>query len=597
MKLTKMWLITNATDTSFSRGRGYESSVRKLKKEGDTYTAKVDGSETYKVEIIESKNSIEADCTCPYDYEGICKHIVAVGLNILSGNFKEIKSTEIVEQPAQVLENAEPINAATFYENEFKKAKKDKQEAFLKLLFTQDTAVCRQFLTYIRPPAPPPLSNSTDIEELSKEIAARIMNIDIEEYLSDEEDEDDYYDKRRGRGRYDYDEYEEDRYDADALKNEVLRLIQPYAEKAVQALRVGQSLDSLRVLLGIYEAIFLVEEPELDDYTDFSYGDTLNNFFIRTSAEWMLKTTEKTIAKSDYDAMFKLLLERWQKFKSFQTIEELAPYESLDEDLFLFIVQKAQVEQVFLDLMTANKLHTSMHYELTKKLCIALNKPDFLLEQLAGYGLDNENLVKELMQQYIDINDRTRFVDIAQKACAKYSWRINEFVADKVLPTDDLAFFKKIVSEIATSRQRLDLYHRWREHVTPMEGEAYIDAQKVSSQHFYIKILADAKRFSDVLIFAEQNVENLRSEIFTIAARLVLNIYPNEIFPLYCERVILYMGKNPSGRSQYQSAVAILKPVKEIKGKEQDIKAFAAELRKMYNRLPAFLDELKKGGF
>jgi hypothetical protein len=114
----------------------------------------------------------------------------------------------------------------------------------------------------------------------------------------------------------------------------------------------------------------------------------------------------------------------------------------------------------------------------------------------------------------------------------------------------------------------------------------------------YIKILADAKRFSDVLIFAEQNVENLHSEIFATAARLVLNIYPNEIFPLYCERIVLYMGKGAATiRSQYQNAVAILKPVKEIKGKEQEIKAFAAELRKMYNRLPAFLDELKKGGF
>jgi hypothetical protein len=596
MKLTKMWLITNATDTSFSRGRGYESSVRKLKKEGNIYTAKVEGSEAYKVEIVESISGIEADCTCPYDYEGICKHIVAVGLNILSGNFKEVKTAEIVEQPAHPIQNEEPINAATFYEQEFKKAKKDKQEAFLKLLFTQDTTVCRQFLTYIRPPAPPPLSNSTDIEELSNEIAARIMNIDIEEYLSDEEDEEDYYDKRRGR--YDYDEYDEDRYDTEALENEVLRLIQPYAEKAVQALRVGQSLDSLRVLLGIYEAIFLIEEPELDESTDFSYGYILNNFFIATSAEWMLKTAEKTIAKSDYEAMFKLLLERWQKFKRFQTKEELAPYESLDEDLFFFVVQKAQAEQVFLDLMTANKLHTSMHYELTKKLCTALNKPDFLLEQLAGYGLDNENFAKELMQQYIDRNDRARFVEIAQKACAQYSWRVNEFVADKVLPTDNLAFFKKIVSEVASSQKRLDLYHRWREQVTPTEGEAYIDLQKVNSQHFYIKILADAKRFSDVLIFAEQNVENLHSEIFATAARLVLNIYPNEIFPLYCERIVLYMGKGAATiRSQYQNAVAILKPVKEIKGKEQEIKAFAAELRKMYNRLPAFLDELKKGGF
>ena len=57
------------------------------------------------------------------------------------------------------------------------------------------------------------------------------------------------------------------------------------------------------------------------------------------------------------------------------------------------------------------------------------------------------------------------------------------------------------------------------------------------------------------------------------------------------------MGKNASGRDHYQRAVEKMKPLKTIKGKEQDIRIFAAELRKMYNRLPAFLDELKKGGF
>ena len=91
MKLTKNWLQTNAIDSSYSRGRSYQTSVRKLKKEGDTYTAKVDGSDTYEVEITESSDAIHTHCSCPYDYGGICKHIVAVGLNIIDGNFKAIK--------------------------------------------------------------------------------------------------------------------------------------------------------------------------------------------------------------------------------------------------------------------------------------------------------------------------------------------------------------------------------------------------------------------------------------------------------------------------------------------------------------------------
>ena len=596
MKLTKNWLSTNANSTSFARGKSYESSVRKLKKDGDTYTAKVDGSETYKVEVTESPNSISTNCTCPYNFDGICKHIVAVGLNILSGNFKEAKTMEIMEEFTPPLQNEEPIDAANFYQKEFEKAKKDKQEAFLRLAFARDTALCRQFLTYIRPPAPTPsLDVLADITELSNEIAARIMEIDSEEYLADEQE--DYY--GRGRGRYDYGDYDDEAeaYDTDAIDAEVLRLLEPYGKTALEYLEKGQFLDSVRVLLAIYEAHFIVEDPELDEYTDYSYGSEIGTFFDKTTGEWIEKTVVKTIKKSDYNDILALILDRRQQFKRFHGKPEVAPYEFLNEDLFFFIVQKAEAEQMFLDLMTANKLHTAVHFKLTQKLCVALNKPDFLLEQLTGYGLDSAELAKELMLQYIDRDNRQRFVAVAQQACEKYNWQINEFVAERILPTDNLGFFKKMVLEVASSRKRLDLYHRWREQVTPTEGEAYINGLKDTSQHFYIAILADAKRFSDVLIFAEQNVEKLNSDIFSTAARLVLNVYPNEIFPLYCERIVLNMGKGASGRDHYKNVVSMLKPVKEINGKEQDVKAFAAELRKMYVRLPAFLDELKRGGF
>jgi hypothetical protein len=357
-------------------------------------------------------------------------------------------------------------------------------------------------------------------------------------------------------------------------------------------------MDSIRILLAIYEAAFLVEEPEVGDYTDFTYAYEIDSYFKQMVNDWKREIAAKQVKKSDYEAMFQLILDRWQQFKRFHVKDELAPYEQLNEDLFYFIVQKAEAENSFLDFMTDNKLHTAAHFDLTKKLCTALNKSDFLLDRLAEIGMDSAEIAKELMIAYIERDNRHRFVAVAQKAVEKFNWQIKEFVAEKILPTDNLGFFKKIVSEVASSQQRLDLYHKWREQVIPMEGEAYIDAQRVKNQHFYITILADAKRFSDVLIFAEQNVEKLNTNIFSTAAQLVLNVYPNEIFPLYCERIVLYMGKvAATSRSQYQNAVEMLKPVKEIKGKEAEIKVFAAELRKMYVRLPAFLDELKRGGF
>ena len=598
MAITQNWLKSNATESSYERGEDYKEAVRKLKKEGNIYKAKVDGSETYKVKILDAPNGIQANCTCPYDYEGICKHIVAVGLNIISGNFKEVETTKIVELPAVNVVNEEPINMATFYQNEFLKAKKDKQNAFIKLLFAQDEAVCRKFLTYIRPPVIP-LSTSTNIDELSNEIAMRLMNIDVEDYLSENDYDDDRY-HRRGRRRYDYeDEYDEEseQYDLDALEKEVLRLLEPYGKRALDTLEKGQFLDSARIVLSLYESLYLVENPDLNEYEDFSYVTAIDKFFEQIASDWADKTTFKAAEKAEYKAILTLILERRQQFQRFYGREDPAPYEYLGEGFFGTIIEKAEAEQFFLDFMTTNELHTSEHYDLTKKLCKTLNKPDFLLEKLTIYGLENAELAKELLQEYIKRDNRHRFVVIAQQASEKFNWSINEFIAEQILPTDNLVFFKKIVSEVAAQKQRLDLYNRWAAEVTPVEQEDYLDVQKKRNESFYIKLLENAKRYSDLLIFAEQRIENTNSSSFETAAQLVFNIYPNEIFPLYSERIVLRMGNNASSRGHYQSIVSQLQPMKQIKGKEEDLKVFARELRAKYGRLPAFLDELKRGGF
>ena len=75
----------HATDNSFSRGEAYyqQGAVTDLVQRGDTIHAEVEGSEVapYRVRLqFDSGGVTSAGCTCPYDYEGWCKHIVAAAL-------------------------------------------------------------------------------------------------------------------------------------------------------------------------------------------------------------------------------------------------------------------------------------------------------------------------------------------------------------------------------------------------------------------------------------------------------------------------------------------------------------------------------------
>ena len=76
------------TAQSFSRGQAYlrNGAVLEIEQRDDLLLAEVEGSEyePYQVRVrLDAGGIVEADCTCPYDWGGYCKHIVAVLLTFV----------------------------------------------------------------------------------------------------------------------------------------------------------------------------------------------------------------------------------------------------------------------------------------------------------------------------------------------------------------------------------------------------------------------------------------------------------------------------------------------------------------------------------
>lgn len=85
LSISETTIQHHATNHSFSRGEAYyhQDAVIDLIQRGDTLYADVEGSEVapYRVSLQFDASSISSvRCTCPYNYEGWCKHIVAAAL-------------------------------------------------------------------------------------------------------------------------------------------------------------------------------------------------------------------------------------------------------------------------------------------------------------------------------------------------------------------------------------------------------------------------------------------------------------------------------------------------------------------------------------
>lgn len=82
-KLTEAQVRRLATAKVFERGRDYwaEGAISETSRQGMTLSCQCQGSdpEPYGVRVsLDSKGVTDADCDCPYEYEGVCKHIVAL---------------------------------------------------------------------------------------------------------------------------------------------------------------------------------------------------------------------------------------------------------------------------------------------------------------------------------------------------------------------------------------------------------------------------------------------------------------------------------------------------------------------------------------
>lgn len=86
--LNETTLRRQATAQSFERGEDYYQSgaVGRLQQRGNTLQAEVEGSEVEPYTVcltFDDSGVTAADCSCPYDYGGWCKHIVATALACL----------------------------------------------------------------------------------------------------------------------------------------------------------------------------------------------------------------------------------------------------------------------------------------------------------------------------------------------------------------------------------------------------------------------------------------------------------------------------------------------------------------------------------
>ncbi len=291
---TRQTLRRLANATSFTRGQDYydEGHVSKLRREGNDFHATIQGSRSYRVVLHLAGAEPEFTCSCPYAFDGICKHSVALGLAVLDAYLPADLAS-----PAQAVPSPGAADAAgltTAIKAAWADRKKSDKLRFLKQALAKNDDLARQFLGFGSQPEA--VSNEALLTSLPQRLTDTLEVLEFDEEFWENSEA--------------YDAEDEGDAMTEAAEDALRDALGPFVAGLLQLARGGQLTAALRYWAIACAAIYQIEEPASDDYDTFGdYGtDVLRQWHDDLAqAGWPAVLLSAVIAPAELKAALKWL--------------------------------------------------------------------------------------------------------------------------------------------------------------------------------------------------------------------------------------------------------------------------------------------------
>jgi hypothetical protein len=585
MAITLEWLEENASDTSFERGEYIALSQNiKVTKKGNTYSAKVRGTYKYEVEITDSGYEPEAECSCPYDWGGICKHIVAVGLTIIE-EFEEEEEDEIYA-PIIKSSTSSSKNVADFLEKTFLKADKNVQKEFLLQLFTQNPTFIGQFEAFSKPitttsptktTTTPTPEKADTLDSIAKKVCGVFSKIDME--------------KVQRKSGYHYDDYYDDESGEtpEWATKKLEELFAPYYKKGKELLEKGDLRAFFTFLIGVYEGLLNAEEPIFDDYDLFeNYNTALAEIFSEHLDNYIPIAEKMVINEVNALACVSLVFRRAEyHYKDKDAIDfDLRDW----QDFLMAFINSQDLASQLLEMIYANfGIYERVPYLQMKLAALTGNKGEWA-NIGETYLWNDEKTVAEILDYYKEGNNNAAIVRFINAILVKTP-SPNTTLLLKYLHTDidkDLHF--KLLEKTVLAKRSIDWYRKCAELASPAQKESLINAIKPGFDTlFYMTVLAEENRHAEIIPLMGKASD---SEIPKML-RLLLDNQVEASWSWTKQLVLVRLESTKRDRSLYSmlaKAMAVFLDAPAYKIRALD---FALAVMNQYSRLKALREEMK----
>ncbi|RCR71459.1 SWIM zinc finger family protein [Larkinella punicea] len=583
---TKNALRQLAGSTVFGRGEDYyrQGAVKKLKQRGNTFEAIVYGSDRYNVSLTLRGKEFDVECDCPYgyEYEGICKHCVALGLAVLD----QFGTKQLAAEAVSSTDSLPPVHLDTLWQQ----TTVEQKTAFLRQLLDKQPDLRAQLAQFVGlKNNPVPSTEPASVEAVSTEVFEALSDLRFDDETL-EMDDDDYY--------------SEENPDPEPLIEDVLR---PYAEQVGTAFRQGRLLDAMRIYLGVYEGTQAAFEPAHDEYSSIEdYPSQSLKVWHRLLEPDYQRLSQQVISSEDVRWAMNQLGERVHFFDEAENNDEelyydLKAFEPLMLALSTDRVMAAEVRRAI----------ENFHWERMGVEYVLLRIADttgdtVLWVKTAEQFSERDALIGlQLLQHHHRSGDHPALINALLRLTKRFPGTFDAFILENLndpllTPGDALNLYLQALENRSRSQGSLADYQKLRTFWSEDQRNRFVDSLKsksgmVHNQLFYAQVLQVENRPAELLKLVK-NADWLYVQGMNTILTLTAKFYPNECMDLVMERSAQYLDNGQRGRATYVSIASWLTALNGFQSLKPQVAIYAEHLYKTYSRLNALREELRNGG-
>lgn len=560
-----------AINSSFERGEDIllYNEVQNIVKTGNRYDSVVHGSRPYKVYVIDEANDLHFNCTCPYDYAGICKHLVAFSLKILKGEYEE------------TAQHRTSTLSGNDFKSSYSKISSKKKLAFLKQLLDRDNDLKQQFFAFTEDDTEKlDTIVGEKLEDVKKEIHSQLSNLDFDNL------------------RYDYGDYGyRDSWDVEyeAALEVIKKELDPYISKSTTYIKKGNLLDAIRIALGLYEGSQNLPDLDNENYVfDGEYNNEVRvmvNEYIRDISNLI-----NTIIKSDkaIEEVLTLIFDKISVCSNQNTAtKKVITYNIEDfELLFQSLIINENVANFLHKKLQENKLESLASAYILLNIANVTGNEKLGIQTAETYAGSDAKIARTLLEKYHSKKQISNFNRIAELAFTNWADDFDKYLVDHLDKEEQEELFVKALQNYVSNKQNIKHYRFLKTYLSKEETLAFVDKFKDTYHRvFYVQLLEIEKRYQEILNCVKKNRGS--NELEKLIAS-ILNVYPNECFDIIVEVNNKAMSGYKRDRSTYQEMVKTLKLLKQITAKNQEVATFLEGLYNHKPNLPALKDEMRK---